>query len=267
MPQIDPTARITGDVEIHDDAIVGPFCVLEGPLRIGAESHLVGNVYVRGPVTIGENNTIYPFTCIGFAPQDFKWDPQRLGAGVVIGNDNIIREHATFHRATSDEVPTTIGDSNLFMATSHAGHDSQVGNKCIFGNQVALAGHVRIADQVNIGGLAAVAQHLAIGRLGFAGGVTPHKVNIPSFIMSRVGGFMMGVNVIGMRRAGFDRSEIDQARWAYRVMYHEQKARAAIIESLKTRQDDSPVVREIVMFLESCRGSIGKPDIRSAHSD
>lgn len=263
MPHIDPTARVGDQVHIDDDATIGPFCVLEGDVRIGAGTHLVGNVYVRGPVTIGSNNTIYPFTCIGFAPQDFKWDPDRAGAGVVIGDDNLFREHVTIHRATKDDVPTRIGNANLFMATSHAGHDSHVGDRCIFGNQVALAGHVRVDDQVNIGGLAAVAQHLAVGRLAFAGGVTPHKVNIPPFMMSRVGGSVMGVNVIGMRRAGFERGEIDQARWAYRVMYQRRLARQGILDALAERADESDAVNTIATFVASCKGSIGKPDRRT----
>ena len=120
MPSIHPTAVLEGDVSLADDVAVGPNCVLIGPITIGAGSRLVGNVWLHGPLRMGEGNVVYPFACLGFAPQHAKFDPATAGPGVLIGDGNTIREHVTIHRAFTDEAPTTLGDRNFLMASSHA---------------------------------------------------------------------------------------------------------------------------------------------------
>ena len=89
MPEIHPTAIVDGDVDLAPDVVVGPYCVIRGPVRVGAGTRLVGNAYLQGPLVLGSRNTIYPFTALGFAPQHLGWDPERPGAGLVIGDDNI----------------------------------------------------------------------------------------------------------------------------------------------------------------------------------
>ena len=149
MPRVHPTTIIEGDVELADDVEVGPSCVLDGRLGrviVGEGCRLRGNIYLNGPLTLGPRNTMYPFVCLGFAPQDFKWNPDEGGAGVTIGSGNMFRENVTIHRATSREVPTTIGDDNFFMSCSHAGHDCHIASHCVLASGAMLGGHVRVDD-------------------------------------------------------------------------------------------------------------------------
>lgn len=257
MATVHPSSQIGAEVSLGKDVSIGPHCTLSGPISIGAGTVIQGHCYLTGPLVIGERNRIYPFGCLGFEPQDYKYDPSTPGAGLTIGDDNILREYVSIHRATSATVPTRIGHRNMFMAGSHAGHDAQVGNACIFANAALIAGHAHIADRVNIGGGGAVAQHIRIGRLAFLSGTIGANRHIPPFMVvrnstSRIG----GVNLVGMRRAGMTRPEIDAVKWAFRVMFLQGNSRPTTIEALAQRAPESPAVAEIMDFLQSIRGPV-----------
>jgi len=258
MRQIDPTAVIGPDVQLPDEIEIGPGCRLDGPIRFGPGTVLMGYNFLRGPLTVGQGNRFYPFACIGFEPQDYKFDPSRAGAGTVIGNENIFREHVTIHRATSESVPTTIGHSNMFMVNTHAGHDARVGDRCILANNASIGGHGVIYDQVNLGGSGGVAQKVAVGRLAFVSGTIAATHHIPPFMMSRTIRTVGGVNIVGLRRSGMSREEIDQAKWIFRVLYLQSNARPAMLEALRSRADRSAVVAETLDFLTRHPGPIAE---------
>jgi UDP-N-acetylglucosamine acyltransferase len=259
MPEIHPTSHLSGDIDLADDVRVGPGCVLDAPsgtaIRIGAGTRLIGSVYLQGPLTMGERNTIYPFVCLGFAPQDFKWDPANPGAGLVIGDDNTFREHATVHRATSDERPTRIGNANFFMAGSHAGHDSTVGNNCIFANNAAIGGHVRVDDRANIGGATMIHQYARVGRGAMLSGGVGATMDIPPFFMLTGINVVGSMNLIGMRRSGMSRDDIDHVRWVYRTLYRQGLSIRSALERLRDRAD-RPIVAEYIDFIESSHRGI-----------
>ncbi len=256
MKRIDPSAVIGPEVELADDVQIGPACRLDGRVTLGSSTVLMGFNYLRGPLTIGVNNRIYPFACIGFEPQDYKFDPSKAGAGTVIGNDNIFREHVTIHRATSNTVPTTIGNGNMFMVGSHAGHDALVGNHCILANNALVGGHGVLYDRVNLGGGAAVAQKVAVGRLAFISGTIGVTQHVPPFMMSRSLRTAGGINIIGLRRSGMTRDEIDQVKWIFRTLFLARNTRPAMMEALETRAGGSAVVAETLQFLRTHPGSI-----------
>lgn len=257
MPTVHPTSTLAPEVELASDVLVGPHCSLTGPVRIGAGTQLIGHNYLKGPLTIGSGNRIYPFACLGFEPQDYKFDPTRLGAGLTIGDNNIIREYVSIHRATSDLTPTRIGNDNMFMAGSHAGHDVHIGNRCVFANAVLIAGHARVEDQVNIGGSGAVAQHVRVGRLAFISGTIGATHHVPPFMVVRtIIGRIGGINLVGMRRSGMPRSEIDNVKWAFRVMFLMGNTRPRALDMLAERAADSPVIAEIASFLRSIKGAM-----------
>jgi UDP-N-acetylglucosamine acyltransferase len=258
MPQVHPTAILDGDVTLAEDVSVGPHCVVDGaagPITIGAGTRLIGSAYLTGPLTIGEHNTIYPFVTLGYPPQDLKWDPNRPGAGVVIGDRNTFRESVTIHRATSDETPTHIGNDNYLMACSHAGHDCSIANSCIIANAVLLAGFVSVADRVIIGGATSVHQFVRIGRGSMLTGSSGLAQDLPPFFMLtgfRVAG---GINLVGLRRSKTPPDVIEDVRWTYRTLYRRSLSYKSALEVLRERAD-RPMIREYIDFLENSKRGI-----------
>lgn len=250
MPNVHPTAIVQGNVDLADDAQIGPYCVLTGPITAGPGTRLLGNVYLQGPMTLGANNTIYPFACLGFAPQHAQFDPQTPGQGLVIGDENTFREHVTIHRAFTEAGPTRIGDRNVFMASSHAGHDCQIGNDCTFANGALLGGHVTVEDRVVVGGGMLVHQFCRIGLGAMLSGGMGTKADVPPFFMLTGTNICGAVNMIGLRRSGMPRDQIEDVRWVYKTLYRRgHSPRDALIE-LKKRSE-RPMIADYIAFIES----------------
>jgi UDP-N-acetylglucosamine acyltransferase len=266
MSKIHPSSVIGPDVELADDVEIGPYCSLEGRISIGSGCKVQGHCYLTGPLTIGVENRFYPFACVGFEPQDYKFDADRPNAGVRIGDRNLFREKVTIHRATSDHAPTTIGDQCMFMVGAHIGHDATVGNRCVLVNGVALGGHAIVDDQVTIGGGTHIAQRRRVGRLAFIGGNLGVAQHFPPFMLMRTRNLVAGVNVVGLRRAGLPHEEIDLVRWAFRVIYEHRHTRPAVIEELCTRIKGSTVISTMVDFLKHVDGPVSKAE-RYEHVD
>ncbi len=147
---IDPSSTVADDVEI------GPYCVIGANVSIGSGCVLKSHVVIDGHTKIGEGNTFFPFAAIGPQTQDLKYvgEPTAL----IIGDNNVFRENCTIHRGTEEEVPTRIGNDNLFLCYSHVAHDCQIGNNCILSNNATLGGHCTVYDYAIISGLSAVHQ-------------------------------------------------------------------------------------------------------------
>ncbi len=264
MPHVHPTAVISGDVQLADDVVVGPHCVLAGKIRIGPGTTLVSNVHLNGPLWMGARNVCYPGVCLGFAPQDLKFDPAKEGAGLVIGEGNTFREHVTISRATRDDVPTTIGDRNYWMTQSHAGHDTRIGNDCVFANTVCFGGHARCADRVVIGGQTAIHQFVRIGRNTMLSGGSGLSADMPPFFMLLEINSVVALNTIGLRRAGFPRETIDHLRWAFRALYRRGSSVKRNVDLLREREH-IPEVKEIIDFITSSKRPIADRLGRSRH--
>jgi UDP-N-acetylglucosamine acyltransferase len=251
MPEIHPSAILDRDVEHADDVQIGPHCVIRGRVRIGAGSRLLGHVYLQGPLELGARNRVYPFTALGFAPQHLAWDPDRPGAGLVIGDDNQIRESVTISRAASDDVPTRIGSRNYWMVNSHAGHDCEIGSDCVIANGTLLAGSVRIGDGVITGGNVAVHQFCQVGRGALLSGTFGLNKDLPPFFMLTGSNIAGSINLIGMRRSGMPSEQIDDVKWVYKTLYRRGFSYPRALEQLEERAD-RPIVAEYLAFL---RGS------------
>lgn len=254
MPRIHPSAVIVGDANLADDVEIGPNCVLFGPVTLGAGTILIANACLHGPLTMGERNIVYPAASIGFAPQDVGFDRDRPGVGCVIGSRNTFREGVTVHRGKT-ELPTRIGDDNYWMAFSHCGHDSIVGSNNIFANSTLIGGHVELADRVITGGNTSIHQFVRIGRGVFMSGNVATSLDVPPFVMvtgTNVGG---SLNIIGMRRAGMSRAEIDAVRWAYRLVMRSGLTPRSAVERLRERAGE-PVIDEYIRFIEGAKRPI-----------
>lgn len=249
MAQVHPTAILDGEIELAGDVVIGPSCVLSGSVTIGPGTRLIGHVYIEGSIRIGRNNLIYPFACLGFAPQHARYDPAVPGLGTVIGNDNTFRESFSVHRAFTDEAPTTIGDRNYFMANSHVGHDSHIGSDCTFVNGALIAGHVTIEDKVLMGGGSGVHQFCRVGKGAMFAGVTATTNDILPWFMHTANNICGAVNLVGLRRNGYDRDQIDEVRWVYRLVCRSDLSQPRIIETLAERRD-SPIIADYLRFFE-----------------
>lgn len=254
MPRIHPSAVIQGDVQLADDVEIGPGCVLFGPITLGAGCVLVANACLHGPLRMGERNIVYPSAALGFAPQDLGFDPRKAGAGCVIGDRNTFREGVTIHRGKT-EVPTTVGHDNYWMAFSHAGHDSIIGSHCVFGNSTLIAGHVEVADRVISGGNVSVHQFVRLGRGVFISGAMATSLDVPPYFMVTGDNIAGSLNLVGMRRSGMSREQIDTVRWVYRTVMRSGLPPKAALVQLRERAGD-PLVDEYIRFIETAKRPI-----------
>jgi UDP-N-acetylglucosamine acyltransferase len=256
MPQVHPTASVSREAILADDVQIGPMCVLDGPVRLAPGVRLIGNVYIQGPASIGENTILYPFACIGFPPQDYKFKPGDRTAGVVIGRDCLIREHATVHAASNDHTPTSIGDKVFMMANSHIAHDCRVGNSVIMVNNCAIAGHSQLGDNVTLSAAALVHQFNRVGRLGFVSGASALTNEMPPFCVAWGRNQMIGINLVGLRRSGMPREHITLIRRAYREAFRSRVPKAEALAILRQIGSECPPVMEMADFVATARRAI-----------
>ena len=218
-PTIHPTAIVESGAVLGDGVRIGPYCVVGPHVRLGDEVELFSHVAVAGQTTIGARTRIWPFASVGHQPQDLKFAGET--SYLEIGTDNMIREHATLNPGTSGGgLYTRVGNRCLFMMGSHVGHDCQVGNDVVMANNATLAGHVEIDDFVILGGLSAVQQFTRVGKhvmVGGMSGVENDVIPFGSVIGNRAS--LGGLNLIGLKRRGFDRQTIHSLREAYRAMF------------------------------------------------
>ena len=210
ISQVHPNSFISEKVQLGKNVKIGPFCYLDGKINIGDNTEFKSNVVVSGNTTIGKNNTFYPFSNIGCDPQDLKYDGEE--SELIIGNNNIFRENITISKGTKDGgMKTLIQDNNLFMTGVHIAHDCTIGNENIFVNQVTLGGHVNIMNNVVVGGLSAIIQFVTIGSYSMIGGMSGIDKNVLPFSLA-IGNRakLRGLNLVGIRRKNFDKSEISR---------------------------------------------------------
>lgn len=266
---VHPTAIISDEAELAEDVRIGPYCVIEGAVRLGAGCVLHPHVHLIGPLTAGANNEFWTGCVIGGPPQHLGYRGE--ATGLVIGEGNIFREMVTVHRgmpAGQGQGLTRIGNKNLFMAGSHVAHDCTVGSENLLANAALIAGHVQVADRVLLSGNSAVHQFCRVGRLALLSGASATSKDIPPFWIMQDVNQVCGVNIIGMRRAGLANEEIQAVRRAFRMIYLERKPIAAVMNILDREMGQIPAIRELVDFVRSSkRGICGYYRAEERHAD
>jgi UDP-N-acetylglucosamine acyltransferase len=247
--RVHPTAVIAPEADVGEGVEVGPYVVLEGEVRVGAGCVLRPGCCLIGPLTLGCHNAVYGGAVLGERPQHVKYngEPTRL----EIGDHNIIREHVTVHRGTTQSWVTRIGSHNFLMAHCHVAHDCQVGNHCILANGVLLAGHCTLQDSVYMAGNSAIHQWVRVGRLALLSGVSGSTKDIPPFIVQQRINCIVGVNVVGMRRAGIPTANIDAVRRAFHVLYREEHTLPNALAKIEGEVGTTPEVAEMVAFIRA----------------
>lgn len=253
------TALVSPEAQIAEDVVIGPFCIVGPKVKIGRGTQLRSHVVVEGRTTIGEDNLVYQGTSIGCAPQDKKYAGE--DTRLVIGDRNTFREHCTVSIGTTqDQGITRVGSDNLFMANVHIAHDCVVGDHVIIANNVALAGHVTLEDHTIVGGQTGIHQFVRVGQYAMVGGASAVLQDVPPFVMAHLNpGKPAGLNVVGLRRAGFTDEQVRALRQAYSLYYRKGLLAKDAFEQIRALAQQTPcaqaLLEHFVRFIEaSSRG-------------
>ena len=248
---IHPSAVVSDGAVVADDVEIGPFSIVGRDVVIGAGSVVQSHVVLEGAVRIGENNVIGHGSIIGGPPQDLGFKPE-IKSSVTIGNGNVLREHCTIHRGTTEGSSTTLGDRNFLMVGVHIGHNCRIANDVIIANNCLLAGYVEIDDRAFIGGGTTFHQNMKVGRLVMAQGSSAFGKDIPPFLLAAERNFVFGMNVLGMRRAGFSGAERDEIKRAFKLLYRSGlNTRQALEQAAAT--EFGPLGREFFEFVANAK--------------
>ncbi len=253
--KIHQTAIVASNVKLSEGVEIGPYCIVGKGVKLGKNTRLVSNVVIED-TDMGKNCIVYPFTSIGLPPQDIKYKGEKTR--VKIGDNNIIREYITIHRASvgGDKV-TRIGNNNFLMAYVHIAHDCDIGNHVIMANATTLAGHVAVEDFSFIGGLVAVHQFTRIGAYSMIGGFSAIPQDIPPYTTAAgERAKLYGLNTIGLKRHNFTDSKIKDLKKAYKILFRSKLTLKEAINKLKHEVEQSDEIKYLVNFIEKNKRGI-----------
>ncbi len=257
MAKIHPTAIIGTTAEIGADVEVGPYSVIGDNVRIGDACVIGPHVVIHPYTTIGQRCRVHAMAVLGDLPQDLSFPG---GATYVdIGDDCVIREGVTVHRGTKPETRTVIGNQCFLMAFSHVAHNVQLGDRVIVANGVLLAGYVEVGEGAFISGTVVIHQFVKIGRLAMLGGQSGIGKDVPPFCTTESSerNRIAGLNLVGLKRAGFTPPERKEIKRAFEMLYHSGLNTSQALDKMKEEFPEGPA-SEIWRFIEkSDRGICG----------
>jgi UDP-N-acetylglucosamine acyltransferase len=261
MP-VDPSAFIAPTARVHPDAVVGPatrvgeFCVIESDVVIGRNCTLEPYVYVKRWTTLGDDNLISAGTALGTDPLDKAFTGER--SYLVIGSGNKIREHYTISRGTEPESETRIGNGNYIMTCGHIAHNCILGDNIVIASCVLLAGYVEVEDQAFISGSVAAHQFSKIGRLAMVSGLARVNSDLPPYFL--YAGFNViakGLNIVGLKRAGFSRQQRQTLKSAYTLLYRSGLRLEDALRRIEAELPDS-LTEHLVQFIRASKRGIAR---------
>ncbi len=251
-----PTARVHPEAVIGAQAVVGEYCVIEQDTAIGPFCVLEPYVYVKRWTTLGERNEISAGTVLGTDPLDKMFTGER--SFLRIGNGNRIREHYTISRGTQPESVTEVGDGNYIMTSGHIAHNCRIGNNTVIASCALVAGHVEVEDQAFISGGVVIHQYSKIGRLAMIGGNSRVNSDVPPFFMySDFNVAPKGLNIVGLRRAGFTAEQMAALKTAYRLLYRSGLKLADALQRIEA-EAATPETLHLVAFIRGSKRGICK---------
>lgn len=246
MP-IHPTAIVDRTAEIDPTADVGPYAVIEREARIGAETRILHHAHVGAWTTLGRRVVVHPFAVCGYETQDLKYRGDVSYA--IVGDETVIREHATINRGTEPESRTVLGRNCLIMSTAHVGHSCVLGDRVIIANGGLLSGHITVGDRAFISGNSAVHQFTRVGELVMVAGLCRVPNDVPPFMLVTTHGVTCP-NVVGLRRAGFTSEERFELRRAHRLLFRSNLQWPQAVESVAAMVRTAPG-RRLLDFLKA----------------
>jgi UDP-N-acetylglucosamine acyltransferase len=247
---VDPRAEIEADVEI------GPYTVVSGDVHIGANSRIGSHVVIEPFVEIGENCQIFQYASIGAVPQSLKFEGEKTH--VKIGSGTIIREFVTIHRGTGfGGGITEVGPDNFLMAYTHVAHDCRLGRNVVLANAATLGGHITIGDHATVGGLVAIHQFARVGEYAFVGGKAAVVKDIPPFMIAAGDRARLhGLNIVGLKRAGFTPEALMQLKKSYRLIFRIGLTLNEAIERVQAQVEQIPEVKRLIEFIKASQRGI-----------
>jgi UDP-N-acetylglucosamine acyltransferase len=248
-----PTAKLGSGVQI------GPYAVVGDGVELGDGCVLQAHAVVQGPSTIGRDNIFHPFSSIGGDPQDIGFRGEHVE--LFVGDGNMFREYVTVNRGTvKGGGKTTIGNRNLFLASSHVGHDCHVGDNTLFVNGATLAGHVTVEDFATIGFSSPVHQFCRVGRYAYIGASTVITQDVPTFsmVVTERETTCFGVNKVGLQRKGFSEERVQALNQAFRLLLRSKLNTNQALSEMRASLADSPDVAELIRFIETAKRGIVK---------
>jgi len=250
---IHPTAVIHPKAKLDSTVRVGPYAVIDESVEIGPGCTIGPHVYITGVTTIGARNDFHAGCVIGDAPQDLKYDgaPTRLR----IGDQNVFREHFTAHRATRPDGETVIGSNNFLMQHTHVAHNCVLGNHVIMGGGALLAGHAVVQDRAFISGNCLVHQFTRVGTLAMMQGGSAISKDLPPFTVALHQNEICGLNVVGLRRAGFTSQERLELKAAYREMFRGGKNLRMGVAEAQSKYPGGPA-RALIEFIAAAKRGV-----------
>jgi len=251
-----PTAQIDAGARLGDGTTVGAFSVIGRDVTVGPGCEIGPHAVVEGPTVMGARCRVFPFACIGMAPQDLKYRGERTT--IEIGDDNIFREGVTVHRGTvGGGGVTRIGSGNLLRAQTHVAHDCRVGSQVIFANAATLAGHVVVEDGATIGAFSGVHQFCRVGAHAYIGGysvITQDALPYVLTVGNRAKSF--GINVVGLERKQFAPEAIQALRQAYRILFRSRLTLQEPLDRLQAEFPSQPEVKTLASFIRGSRRGV-----------
>ena len=247
---IHKSSIISKETKLGSNVKIGPYCILGPNVQVGNNVKIYSHVNLDGYTIIGSDTQIFPFASIGTVPQDLKYKGEK--SKLLIGSNNIIREYVTMNPGTKGGgLITKIGNNCLFMIGSHVAHDCFIGNNVIMANNATLAGHVCIDDFAILGGLSAVHQFVRIGKHAMVGGMSGVENDvIPYGSVMGDRAFLSGLNIIGLKRRGFSRNEIQDLRTVFRLIFSIEGTISERLKDAGKMYKKNKVVMEIVNFIK-----------------
>jgi UDP-N-acetylglucosamine acyltransferase len=258
MSRIHPSAVVHPKAELAADVEVGPFAFVGEFVKIGKGSKLLHHACIEGHTTLGENNEVGAYTVLGGKPQDLKYkgEPTRL----EIGDRNQFRECVTANTGTvTGSGVTKIGNDCLVMAYCHVAHDCEVGNNVVMANYTGLSGHVIIEDWVIVSGMCGISQYVRLGKHSFVGGMTAVRKDVAPYVIT-VGdpSEVRGLNLVGLKRRGFDGDRLTAVMEAYKIYFEQGLEKDQALTELDRRFSAQPDVRYFIDFARASEKGIGR---------
>lgn len=251
---IHPTAVIDSRAEIDSQVEIGPYVVIEGPVKIRRGTRIMAHAYLAGWTEIGQNNEIHPGAALGDAPQDKAYRGEETY--LTIGDSNIFREYVQVHRGTAPGSSTIIGSHNFLMAGSHVGHNCRLGDHIVLANGALLGGHVEVANQVFISGHCVVHQFVRIGELSLMRGLSGTSRDVPPYAIVDWQHTVRGVNVVGLKRAGFDEQRIRRLKDVFRVLFRKGRNLSVAVKEIETSGRADSDVSALLDFIKSSKRGV-----------
>ena len=255
MARIHPTAVISPTAQLGVNVAVGPFAIIEDRVVIGDDCRIAGHSIIKSDTSLGARNAIHEGAVVGGLPQHIGLGPEC--GRLTIGDDNQIREYCTIHRAWKPEQVTVVGSRCMLMVNAHIAHDCHLGNDVILANNVMLAGHVTIGERAYLSGAVGVHQFCRIGRNAMVGGQAHVNRDVPPFVtVDGLTNRVVGLNLVGLRRAGMERHDIRELKDAYRLVFRSQLPWEQILSQLDRRFLDGPASEYSSFLRDGKRGFV-----------